>query len=129
MAKQDKTNTGSEIVLYQAEDRALRIEVRLESGTVWLSQAQMAELYQSTVANINLHLKAIFAEGRRRAPAQHLRRGRAGRDGNHPEIPDRSPRRDKEGRALHRPLQPGGHPGRGISRLSAAFAARNSVLY
>jgi hypothetical protein len=63
MARQDKTNTGSEIVLYQAEDRALRIEVRLESGTVWLSQAQMAELYQTTVANINLHLKAIYAEG------------------------------------------------------------------
>ena len=62
MTKDDKTNPGSEVVLYQAEDRAPRIEVRLESGTVWLSQAQMAALYQTTVANINMHLKAIYAE-------------------------------------------------------------------
>ena len=63
MAKRNESSTGSEIVLYQAEDRAPRIEVRLESGTVWLSQGQMAELYQTTVANINLHLKAVYAEG------------------------------------------------------------------
>jgi len=63
MTKDDKTNPGSEIVLYQAGDRAPRIEVRLESGTVWLSQAHMAELHETTVANINMHLKAIYAEG------------------------------------------------------------------
>jgi hypothetical protein len=63
MAKQDKSQTGSEIVLYQADDQAPRIQVRLEAGTVWLSQAQMAELYQTTVPNINMHLKAIYAEG------------------------------------------------------------------
>jgi hypothetical protein len=74
MAKRDEDNTGSEIVLYQAEDRAPRIEVRLESGTVWLSQAQMAELYQTTVPNINLHLKAIFAESEL-APATTIKSG------------------------------------------------------
>jgi hypothetical protein len=63
MAKKDEPKAGSEIVLYQAEDRAARIEVRLESGTVWLSQAQMADLYQTTIPNINLHLKAIYAAG------------------------------------------------------------------
>ena len=47
MAKQDESQTGSEIVLYQADDQAPRIQVRLEAGTVWLSQAQMAELYWS----------------------------------------------------------------------------------
>ncbi len=52
----------SDILMYQAEDGSTRIGVRLESGTVWLSQAAMAELYQTTVANINTHLKNIFEE-------------------------------------------------------------------
>ncbi len=63
MTAKDDTAPPGELILYQPGDRAPRIEVRLESGTVWLTQAQMAELYQTTVANINLHLKAIYAEG------------------------------------------------------------------
>jgi hypothetical protein len=39
------------------------LEVRLDGDTVWLTQAQMAELFQTTPQNITLHLKAIFAEG------------------------------------------------------------------
>ena len=50
-----------EIVLYQPED-AIRLDVMVENETVWLTQAQMAELFQTTVPNINLHLKNIFEE-------------------------------------------------------------------
>ena len=50
-------------MLYQAEDRQTRIEVRLEDGTVWLTQAHLAELYQTTPQNITLHLRAIYEDG------------------------------------------------------------------
>ncbi len=53
----------SELVLYQTDDARVRIDVRLDAGSVWLSQAQMAELFQTSVPNINLHLKALYAEG------------------------------------------------------------------
>lgn len=53
----------SDILMYQAEDGSTRIGVRLESGTVWLAQAVTAELYQTTVANINIHLKNIYEDG------------------------------------------------------------------
>ncbi len=53
----------SQILLYQTEDGRGRIEVRLQDETVWLSQKLMAELFQTTVANINIHLKNIFSEG------------------------------------------------------------------
>lgn len=53
----------SGLILYQADDRTARIEVRLDGGTVWLTQAQLAELFQTTPQNITVHLKAIYAEG------------------------------------------------------------------
>lgn len=55
--------SGSELLLYQTEDNRTRIEVRLEHGTVWLTQAQLAALYQSTPQNVTLHVRAIYAEG------------------------------------------------------------------
>ncbi|MDZ4755659.1 MAG: virulence RhuM family protein [Phycisphaerae bacterium] len=53
----------SELILYQTEDGRTRLECRFENDTLWLTQAQLAELFQSSVANINIHLKAIYAEG------------------------------------------------------------------
>jgi len=53
----------SEIVFYQAEDGRGHIQVRVEGGTVWLTQMQLAELYQTTKQNISLHIKNIFEEG------------------------------------------------------------------
>ena len=53
----------SEIVLYQAPDGRTRVECRLDDGTVWLSQALMAELYQRDVRTINEHLINIYEEG------------------------------------------------------------------
>ncbi len=53
----------SEIILFQAEDGRTRIQCRFENETLWLTQVQMAELFQTSVPNINLHLKAIYEEG------------------------------------------------------------------
>ncbi|MCX6701321.1 MAG: virulence RhuM family protein, partial [Methanomicrobiales archaeon] len=52
--------TQSQILFYQSEDGTSRIEVRLEEGTVWLTQALIAELYQSTKQNVSLHIRNIF---------------------------------------------------------------------
>ncbi|MCX6251549.1 MAG: virulence RhuM family protein [Bacteroidetes bacterium] len=54
---------GSQIIIYQTEDGKTKLDVRLENETVWLSQKLMAELFQTTVPNINMHLKNIFEEG------------------------------------------------------------------
>ncbi|MFC7336129.1 virulence RhuM family protein [Haloferula chungangensis] len=53
----------SELILYQTEDGRTRIQCRLENETLWLTQAQIAELFQTTPQNVTQHLKAIFAEG------------------------------------------------------------------
>ena len=52
-----------EFLLYQTEDGRTRIQCRFENETLWLTQVQLAELFQTTVPNIKLHLKAIYAEG------------------------------------------------------------------
>ena len=53
----------SEIVLYQTEDGKTRIEVRLENETAWLTQNQMAELFQTSIPNVSMHIRNIFREG------------------------------------------------------------------
>ena len=53
----------SSIILYQTEDGRTRIQCRFDAETLWLTQAQIAELFQTTPQNVTLHLKAIFAEG------------------------------------------------------------------
>jgi len=53
----------SQLILYQAEDGQTKIEVRLERETVWLSQSDMARLFQCSTDNISLHLKNIYSEG------------------------------------------------------------------
>ncbi len=59
----DQALPDSEIILYQTEDGRTRIQCRLEDETLWLPQAQMAELFETTPQNVTLHLKSIFAEG------------------------------------------------------------------
>ncbi|HEX9783745.1 MAG TPA: virulence RhuM family protein [Opitutaceae bacterium] len=59
----DQPLPQSGIILYQTEDGRTRIQCRLENETIWLTQALIAELFQVTVPNVNLHLKAIYAEG------------------------------------------------------------------
>lgn len=53
---------GGEILIYQSPDGKTRIDVRLEDDTVWLTQAQMSELFQTTKQNVSLHLKNLFEE-------------------------------------------------------------------
>lgn len=55
--------TSSEIVFYQGEDGRSRIQVRLDGGTVWLTQRLLAELFQKDVRTISEHLQNIFEEG------------------------------------------------------------------
>jgi hypothetical protein len=50
----------SQIIFYQTADGKTRVEVKMEQDTVWLSQKQMAELFDCSSDNIGLHLKNIF---------------------------------------------------------------------
>lgn len=62
MSSQENKLRG-EVLLYQTSDGITRIDVRLQDETVWLTQAQMAELFQTTKQNISLHVKNVFDEG------------------------------------------------------------------
>lgn len=53
---------NNNIIIYQLEDGKTKIDVKLEDETVWLSQQQMTELYDTTKQNISLHIKNIFEE-------------------------------------------------------------------
>ena len=53
----------SQLLIYQTDSGETKFEVRLENETVWLSQKLMAELFQTTIPNINMHLKSIYEEG------------------------------------------------------------------
>ena len=53
----------SDIIFYTTEDGATKVDLKLENGTVWLSQMQMAELFEATKQNISLHLKNIYDDG------------------------------------------------------------------
>ena len=57
-----QSDSENEIILYQP-DSTLSLDVRVENDTVWLTQAQMTELFQSTKQNISLHINNIFKEG------------------------------------------------------------------
>ena len=61
--KNEQAPSKSELILYQTEDGKIRIEVRLQDESVWLSQRLMAELFQTSPQNITIHLKNIFNEG------------------------------------------------------------------
>ena len=54
---------NSEIIFYQTEDGRTRVQCRFEEETLWLTQAQIAELFETTPQNVTLHLKGIFSEG------------------------------------------------------------------
>lgn len=60
---EDSMQPSGEIILYQTEDGRTRVECRFERETLWLSQALMAELFQTSPQNITLHLKALYTEG------------------------------------------------------------------
>ena len=53
----------SQFLLYTTDDGKSHVEVRLEDESLWLNQVGLAELFQTTVANINIHIKNLYAEG------------------------------------------------------------------
>ena len=55
-------NTNGDIIIYQTDDGLTKIDVKIQNETVWLSQQQMADLYDTTKQNISLHIKNIFEE-------------------------------------------------------------------
>ena len=63
MENTEINDTKGEIAIYQSKDGQTKIDVRFEDETVWLTQAQLVELYQSSKSNISEHIKHIFEEG------------------------------------------------------------------
>ncbi len=55
--------SGEAVVLYQTEDGKTRLEVQFEGETAWLTQGQMADLFQTTKQNVSLHIQNLFDEG------------------------------------------------------------------
>ena len=55
--------SDGEIILYSTEDGAAEIQLRAVDGTVWLSQIEMAELFQTSKQNVSLHVRNILADG------------------------------------------------------------------
>ncbi len=53
-------NSKGDIIIYQTDDGLTKIDVKVENETVWLSQQQMADLYDTTKQNISLHIKNFF---------------------------------------------------------------------
>lgn len=53
----------SELILYRSEDGQTRLQLREDEGSVWLSQLEIAELFQTTKQNVSLHAKNIFEDG------------------------------------------------------------------
>ena len=53
----------SEFLLYKTEDGQVEVDVIMEGETVWLSQNQMAALFQTTKQNVSQHISNVFAEG------------------------------------------------------------------
>lgn len=53
----------SDLILYETEDGRTRLQLKLEGGTAWLTQQQMAELFETSKQNVSLHIKNVFEEG------------------------------------------------------------------
>jgi hypothetical protein len=62
---------SGEVILYQTEDGQTRVQCRFDEGTIWMTQVQIAELFQTSAAE------------HQHSPEGDLHRGRAGRHGNH----------------------------------------------
>lgn len=62
---------GGQFLVYQTEDGKLKLDVRFEGETVWLTQGQLAELFQTTQQNVSLHLRNIYEESELQREATH----------------------------------------------------------
>ena len=73
---------GGQFLVYRTEDGKLKIDVRFEGETVWLTQQQMTELFQTTQQNISLHIQGIYEEGELELAATHKKSLSVRREGN-----------------------------------------------
>ena len=71
MNKHELEPSKGQFLVYQAEDGTLKLDVRLEDETVWLTQQLMAELFQTTQQNISLHIQNIYVEEELAPEATH----------------------------------------------------------
>lgn len=75
MSKTPRAGSGPEakgqLLVYEAEDGRIKIDVRLADETVWLTQAQMADLFQTSQQNISLHIRNVYDEGELTPGATH----------------------------------------------------------
>ena len=71
MMNEDNLPAKGQFLVYQAEDGTVKIDVRLEDETVWLTQPLMAELFQTTQQNISQHLLNVYEEGEVAPEATH----------------------------------------------------------
>ena len=62
---------GGQFLVYEAEDGRIKIDVRLEDETVWLTQPLMAELFQTSQQNISQHIQGVYEEGELLREATH----------------------------------------------------------
>lgn len=63
LKEMNKDNNQGEIVIYQTDDGDTKIDVRFVDETIWLTQTQLCELYQTSKSNVSEHIKNIFEEG------------------------------------------------------------------
>ena len=70
------------ILIYRADDNNIRLEVKLEEKTIWLSQKQIGELYQKSKGTISEHIKNIFQDGELE-PEATVRKFRTVQKGDH----------------------------------------------
>jgi hypothetical protein len=63
LKKHELEPSKGQFLIYKAEDGSLKLDVRLERETVWLTQKLMAELFQKDVRTINHHIQGIYEEG------------------------------------------------------------------
>ncbi|MFO7970540.1 MAG: RhuM family protein [Desulfobacterales bacterium] len=64
LVRSDRPDSGKgQFLVYETEDGKVKIDVRLEDETVWLTQKLMADLFQTTKQNISLHIQSVFEEG------------------------------------------------------------------
>ena len=59
----EKEQQMGEILVYQADNGKIKLDVRLQDETVWLTQQLIAELFQTTIPNISMHVRNIYEEG------------------------------------------------------------------
>ena len=63
MTKNEIVAKDNSFIMYTTEDGQTKIDVKYDNETVWLTQAQMAELFQTTPQNITMHISNVYTEG------------------------------------------------------------------